>query len=200
MEAGGMKYKREAIYLLFSILLMGGGFNLFGCAGTEKWQEEVQLSDGRTIIVDRETLRERGGGEIVSNRSGTKPKEHLIRFGLPDGSGNMIEWRSTKLDDVRWPEIPLILDLESGHPIVYAIVFISDSCEVYSKYIFRNGIWSEEALPERFEERKTNLFLRDGIDMPKFVDLETKRKGNAEIGYPKSIRQVGPTRKICGSD
>lgn len=196
-----MKNLKGTLGLLVAIVILGTVLNAFGFlgfGGTEKWKEEVQLSDDRVIVVERETLRERGGGEIVSNRSGTKPKEYRIRFAHPDDSGKIIEWRSTKKDDRMWPEIPLILDLESGQPIIYAIVYIRDRCEGYSKYVYRDGIWDEAPLPERFAERKTNLFLKLGIDMPKFVDLETKRKGNAEIGYRRSIRQVGPTREVCG--
>jgi hypothetical protein len=178
------------------ILMMGVSMN--ACSSSEHWKEEVQLSDGRIIVVERERLGERGGDEWASNRSGTKPKEYRIRFAHPDGSGKMIEWRTTKIDSQTWPEIPLILDMESGQPVVFAIVAISSGCEVYSKYIYQNGIWIEEALPEKFEQRMTNLFLRIGVDMPKFVNLETKRKRNAEPGYSKSLKQVGPTRQVCG--
>lgn len=194
-----MKYVKGTLGLLVSILIIGTSMNAFGFlgfGGTEKWKEEVQLSDGRLIVVDRETLHERGGGEIVSNRSGTKPKERRIRFAHPDGSEKMIEWRSTKKDDGRWPEKPLILDLESGQPIVFTLVAISDAYEIYSKYVYRNDVWNEEALPERFAERTTNLFIRDGVDMPKFVDLETKRKNNKSKSYRKSLRQVGPMRQV----
>ncbi len=195
-----MNNMNKLMRLLFSILVMGvTSISVFGCfAGTEKWQEEVQLSDGRVIVVDRETLREGGGGEIVSNRSGTKPKEHRIRFSNPDGSGKMIEWRSTKKSPGTWPEIPLILDMESGYPVVFAVVHISDTCEVYSKYVCRDGVWSEELLPGRFTERMTNLFLKLGVDMPKYVDLKTKIENNKSKSYRKSIRQVGPTRQVCG--
>ena len=196
-----MKYLKGTQGLLVAILILGTGMNacgFLGFAGSEKWKEEVQLSDGRVIVVERETLRERGGGELASNRSGTKPKEHRMRFAHPDGSEKMIEWWTTKKSPGTWPEIPLILDMESGQPIVFASVGIKARCEVYSKYVYRDGVWREEALPEKFEAHTTNLFLRDGIDMPKFVDLETKRKGNAEIGYSRSLRQVGPTRQVCG--
>lgn len=196
-----MKYTKVTLGLLVAILIVGTSMNAFGFlgfGGTEKWKEEVQLSEGRVIVIERETLHERGGGEIVSNRSGTKPKERRIRFAHPDGSGKMVEWRSTKKSPATWPEKPLILDVESGYPIVFTSVGIKTACECYSKYVYRDGIWIEEALPETFEKRTTNLFIRDGVDMPKFVDLETKRKGNAEIGYSRSLRQVGPARQVCG--
>ncbi|MFM9438477.1 hypothetical protein ACFDR9_005584 [Janthinobacterium sp. CG_23.3] len=35
--------------------------------GSEKWKEEVQLSDGRVIVVERETIRARGGDEWAHN-------------------------------------------------------------------------------------------------------------------------------------
>ena len=180
------------------IAVCGGmAYGFLGFGGTEKWKEEVQLSDGRVVLVERETLHERGGGEIVFNRSGTKPKERRIRFAHPNGSGKIVEWVSTKSYRT-WPEKPLFFDFESGCPVVYASVGFRTLCEMYSKYIYRDGIWHEEMLPETFEKRTTNLFIRDGVNMPKFVDLEIKRKGNAEVGYSRSLKQVGPTRQICG--
>ena len=197
-----MKYKKEKIGLLILILILGvtstSVLGFFGFGGTEKWKEEVQLSNGRIIVVEREIINERGGDEWASNRSGLKPKEYYIRFALPDGSGKIVEWRGTKRGPSTWPEIPLILDMESGQPVVFAIVDIRDRCETYCKYLYRNGVWSEEKLPEKFEQRTTNLFLKLGIDMPKFINLETKRKVNANKGYRRSIRQVGPNREVCG--
>jgi hypothetical protein len=187
------------VLLVTALMAVCGGvaYGFLGFGGTEKWKEEVQLGDGRVIVVERETLHERGGGEIVSNRSGTKPKERRIRFAHPDGSGKIVEWRSTKSYRT-WMEKPLFFDLESGYPVVYASVGIRTLCEMYSKYIYRDGIWHEEMLSETFEKRTTNLFIRDGVNMPKFVDLEKKRKENIGINYSRSLRQVGPTRQICG--
>jgi hypothetical protein len=51
-----------------------------------RWGEEVQLSDGRIIVVERETRNEPGGDERAYNRAGIKPKEFRIRFVMPDGS------------------------------------------------------------------------------------------------------------------
>ena len=172
--------------------------SITACSSSENWKEEVRLSDDRTIVVERETLFEQGGGELVSNRSGTKLKEYRIRFANPGEAGKMIEWRSTKKDPATWPEKPLILDIEAAQPIVFSLIAISNACEDYLKYVYRNGAWIEEALPEKFEQRATNLFIRAGSDMPKFVNLETKRKGNAKIGYRPTLKQVGPTRQVCG--
>lgn len=196
----------KAISTIGLILTLGISMNaeagFFGVfSGGEKWKEEVRLSDGRVIVVDRELISEGGGDEWASNRSGSKPKEYLIRFAHPDGSGKTVEWRSTKKSPQTWPEIALVLDIEAEQPIVFSIVAISAGCEIYSKYIYKNGVWTEEALSESFEQRTTNLFLRLGTDMPKFVNLDTKQKinsGEEGRGYRRALKQVGPARKICG--
>lgn len=190
----------SVIQSVVSIIVVGVSMSACG-PGSERWQEEVKLSDGRTIVAEGEMLSERGGGEWASNPSGTKPKEYRIRFAEPAGSGQMVEWRTTKVSPGTWPEIPLILDVEAAQPIVFSSVAISNGCEIYSKYRYRNGAWAEEALPEQFEQRTTNLLLKIGADMPKFVNLETKRKINMGIegrGYRRALTQVGPTRKVCG--
>ena len=91
-----------------------------------------------------------------------------------------------------------MLDVESGQTIIYASVYISDACEVYLKYRHQDGVWIEEALPETFERRPTNLLIRAGINMPKFVTLQEKRQANREPNYRPSLRNVGPRRKVCG--
>ncbi len=137
---------------------------------------------------------ERGGDEWAINRGGTKPKEERIQFAHPDGSGKKIEWQSAKESPRTYPESPLILDLESGDPIVFTIVAISSGREIYSKYVYRNGVWIEEKLPETFEKRFTNLYLKIGKD---FINLETKRKNNTKPGYSLNLREVGPQREAA---
>ena len=180
-------------------LLLATGVSVSACGSSgHKWDEEVQLSDRQVIVVERETLVERGGDEWASNRSGKKPREYRIRFAVPSASGQTIEWRSTKKTPREWPEKPLILDVEAGQAIVFASVYMSAGCEVYLKYRYQDGKWVEELLPEEFEQRPTNLLIRDGMNMPKFVALPEKRKWNAEPNYRRSLKYVGPRRKICG--
>ncbi|MCE5210983.1 MAG: hypothetical protein LLG40_05475 [Deltaproteobacteria bacterium] len=207
MEIGIMKKENRIfrnkssiviIALLVFIAMAVISINACGFLASASWKEEVQLSDGRIIVVKRRIIREGGGGELASNPTLSKPKEYRINFAYPVDSETRIEWRSTKIDEGRYPEIPLILDLEAGQPIVYTILSISIACEVYNKYVYRNGVWIEEALPEHFEMRATNLFLKLSTDMPWFVNLETKRKENEDLGYRQSIKQVGPNRKVCG--
>lgn len=177
-------------------LILTLGVSMSACGGSENWKEEVQLSDGRIIVVDRELIREAGGDEWASNRSGSKPKEYRIRFADPDGSGKMIEWRSTKMDIQTWPEIPLVFDIASGKPIVFSLAAVSICCEVYSKYVYQNGAWVEEPLPEQFEQRTTNLLFGSHKGMSIFVNLEEKRSRNGGVGYRNALMQVGPNRTV----
>lgn len=179
------------------LLMMGVSMSACGF-GSEKWKEEVQLGDGRVIVVEREMLTEAGGDEWAINRSGIKPKVYRIRFEHPGDAGKMVEWRSTKKSPHTWPELPLILDMESGQPVVFSIVAISSGCEIYSKYVYQNGAWAEETLSEKFEKQLTNLFLKVGMGMPSFVNIETKRKINSSVDYTRSLKQVGPKLKVCG--
>lgn len=87
----------------------------------------------------RKIIKEGGGDEWVHNPTLLKPKEYRIIFAHPDGSGKKIEWRSIKKSPCTYLEKPLILDLEEGQPIVFSIIHINIACEIYSKYVYRNG-------------------------------------------------------------
>jgi hypothetical protein len=187
------------ILSFFAFLMIGITLiSTSGCSpGTAEWREEVQLSDGRVIVIDRETLFEEGGGEIALNSRGIKPKERRIRFRHPDKPNALVEWKSTQMTPALYPEKSLILDMEAGNPVLYGSVYVRDRCEKYLKYLYKNSNWTEVALPASFPELKTNLLLKDGSGMRGFYNLEEKKKINKDDGYRKSLKKVGPNREIC---
>ena len=160
----------------------------------DNWQEEVKLGDGRVIVIDRVMLRQRGGPEIAINPSGTRPKEFRLKFTHPDNPKTTIEWRGSKMSNMSNPEIPLILDVEAGNPVIYTRVGIRNVEIMYSKYIYQQGSWQEEELPETFPEKKNNLFTGIRSEMPGYIDLKTKDLHLKEIGYSKTLKKVGPKR------
>lgn len=182
---------------ILGLLLLLAATLLAGCARNVTWKEEVKLSDGRVIVVERETVRVPGGDDLAYGGSGSRPKERRIRIPNPDGSGKIIEWHSTKTDANYWPENPLVLDVVGDEVVVMSAVPVSPACDVYLKYAFRNGVWIEERLQEEFTSIKTNLLLMSGPDMPSFVDLENKASDIADIRYPRRLKQVGPHRTFC---
>ncbi|MHB1184439.1 MAG: hypothetical protein ACYC4A_07040 [Desulfobulbia bacterium] len=84
--------------------------SLVGCEKKVTWQEEVKLSTGETITIDRE-VRHAGGGAAWPQGQGSIPREHIIRFRYPAQTGKFIEWRSTKLSPATYAELPLVLDI-----------------------------------------------------------------------------------------
>jgi hypothetical protein len=173
--------------------------NLVACgAGSVKWEEEVQLSNGRIIVLERETIYEGGGDEWAFNRRGSKIKEYRMRFTHPAGSGKMIEWHSKKIDFQTYPEVPLVFDIPSGQPTIFSLVAISSGCEVYSKYVYQHGTWTEETLPAQFEQHITNLVFASKKDLPKLLNLTEKNKRNEAIWHRSALKSAGPNLKICG--
>lgn len=173
------------------------GVSMTACgAGSINWKEEVQLGDGKVIVVDRDAIYVSGGAEWASNSSGSKIDKYRIRFEYPAGSGKQIEWRSTKFDEGRYPEIPLVIDTKGSQPFVFSLVSTSNCCEVYSKYIYQNGICIEEPLPELFKKNTTNLLFASKKDLPPLLKLAEKHKRNDDIGHRKALYQIGPNRKV----
>ena len=166
-------------------------------AGNLKWKEEVELKDGRLIVIEREAIYESGGDEIAINRSGSKIKGYVIRFSQPDGSGKPTEWHSTKMDSQTYPEIPLVLEISSGQSVIYTLLSTSQYCDVYSKYVYQNNVWSEELLPKKFEAHSTNLLFADKADLPPLLKLAEKHQRNDTPGHRETLRHVGPSATVC---
>ena len=189
--------RKRNMKLKSPIWVLAISLSLCSCGPTsQQWGEEVQLSDGRVIVITRQSILESGGDEWVVNRSGAKLKEVRLSFAWPDRSGQTVEWKSSRSADT-WPEKALILDIEAGQPVVFSRVSTGVACKVYLKYRYEQGDWKQHRLPDQFEQRPTNLLIRDGIDMPKFVTLQEKSLANALGSYRPSLRHVGPNRKIC---
>lgn len=183
--------------IAISLMILGGGMS--ACVGgSTKWKEEVQLSDGRITVVEREAIYVGGGDEWASNRSGSKIDGYRIRYTSSDGSEKVVEWSSTKKSPKTYPEVPLVFDLIVGQPTVFSLVAISNGCEVYSKYVYQNGSWIEEPLPEQFVKVTTNLLFASKRGLPKLLTLAEKNQRNSEPGHRPALKKVGPTRKVCG--
>jgi hypothetical protein len=197
MEGGRMNYLKTVKTIALALTL---GVSLAGCGGYH-WKEEVQLSDGKVIIVERELITEGGGDEWAANSSLSKPKEYRIQFADPNDSKKMIEWHSIKKDISTWPEIPLILDMLQGKLVVFSAIFTPGGCLMYNKYLYKNGVWMEEKLPPTFEQRATNLFVfGSNKGFKKYIDVKTKLAIINEHGgyYPYArYDQVGPTHPNC---
>lgn len=172
-----------------------------GQTKTVKWQEEVKLSTGEVIVVERETRFKPAVSEPF--RRSWAADVMTIRFRYPPGAKDAIEWRTVRHDaELHFsPEYPLVLDVDPKSKAPYVITRAggtTGACNEYWRYRYDNGQWKDDMLPEVFEKRPHNLFLdAEKITTPNFVNLEL----NSKSGQRKNIRfrQVGPDRCLCGT-
>lgn len=167
---------------------------------TVKWQEEVKLSTGEVIVVERETRFKPAVSEPF--RRSWAADVMTIRFHYPPDAKDVIEWRTVRYDaELRFsPEYPLVLDVDPKTKVLYVITRAGGTtggCNEYWRHRYDNGQWKDDMLPEVFEKRPHNLFLdAEKITIPNFVNLEL----NSKSGQRKNIRfrQVGTDRCLCG--
>lgn len=190
-----------------------------------KWQEEVKFSTGEVIVVERET-RFKGGGNPFQGAADLM----TMRFRNPLDAKEMIEWRTVRYGARNYappempfardvgpgkggphitgysPEIPLLLDMEKDMKRLVLITRssgMSEGCDEYFRYRYKNGAWSDDMLPEVFETRPSNLLLgADEISTPAQITLDFKRKFEADYHrwtrYDIRFQKVGPDRCLCG--
>ncbi len=195
---------RFSVFPFFTAMAAIAGLLVSQTACSSKvvqWSEEVQLSNGQVIVVERETKQRPGGGEIFRS-SGWRPQQYVIRFKYPANSEQVIEWRSTKMDIERgtWPEFPLLLDVEltKNVPFIITIHALKGFCYEYVRYVYSKGAWSEDPLPAEFEPRTTNLYLPAAtLDIVKNVSLQLKRTENADGRYSMRLKKIGPKQRDC---
>ena len=128
MRKKGWKLMLRAGPLLL-LLLAATGLNaqaFLGIGNSVSWKEEVQLHDGRKIIVERSQTHG-GRGEV-----GQSPiKEHSITFTLP-GSKEKITWKDEYTEDVGRSSF-LLVALHILNDTAY-IVASPNLCLSYNKW------------------------------------------------------------------
>lgn len=175
------------------------GILLTGCEKHVTWQEEVKLSTGEIITIERD-VRHKGGGAAWPQGQGSVPMEHIIRFRYPAQTGPLIEWHSTKVEPQgTYAELPLILDISADKTwFIFTKTVAVPGCKRYVKYQLQNGVWIESPLAEDIEIHSTNLFLAaGGVGIEGLITLAEKAKENSDLGYPADIKKVGPKKYSC---
>lgn len=211
--------------LLVSIVL--SGLSLVGCKGNTVWQEEVKLSTGEIIKINREVVHA-GGGAAWPQGQGSVPMEYIVRFKYPTPTSPLVEWHSTKLEGGRtYAELPLVLDISSDKEwfIFTKLTTPGGGCTQYLKYELKNGAWVENRAaladgietvrPPEYEYKngvwgdtplpdgayRTNLFLAAGGNkIEGLITIAEKNEVNANIGFIAALRRVGPKRFSCVSN
>jgi hypothetical protein len=179
---------------------------LAGCDKTVAWQEELQLSTGETIMIDRAVILEPGSG--LPPYMGPSTKAYHIRFRYPAQTGSVIEWNLQRwnfLKNHRYEENPLVLDLSQDKVwFIYTTRTVGTHCIRYVRYQFQKGVWIETPLSDGFVDvRPTNLFLAGAKNVKDggIISLSEKKAQLRSSSNPASYKkQVGPQQITSGSE
>lgn len=145
------KYFALCGLLLMLGVSMGAGAGLFG--HTKGWKEEVQLRDGRLLLIERSFNL---GGYSTLDARERRPLDETITFASPE-SNQKVVWK-TAFDD-RSPEPnslgPLLLDIVGGVPY---LATSPAGCIAYNKwgrpnppyvlFKYRNDAWQQIPMKE----------------------------------------------------
>lgn len=178
-------------------LLLLLGASMSACGKSKGWKEEVQLHDGRVIVVER--FFNLGGYRGIESQERAE-LDQTITFTLPD-SNKSISWKTEYRNDIPEPNSlsPLLLDVVEGVPY---LATSPAGCIAYNKWerpnppyiLFKyiNDAWQRIPLQE-FPPMLVHSNLFPGADSRLLKPYYTKEATKAEwaegnrSGYGKTI-------------
>jgi hypothetical protein len=156
---------------------------------TLAWSEQVQLSDGRIAVLERQeryhTTQEFGGlGELHTDRS-------RLSLSLPDG---------TKLPPLDVGEMPLVFDIELGTSAFFVITIIDncplarkrglDSRQPYIEYRLTGTEWRSAPVSSDKIGWAANLLITRKLTTGTALSLAEKRAKDSSPGIGDIYRRV----------
>lgn len=175
---------RKTIGALLALMLLA---QLQGC-GTYRWTEEVQLSDGRVITVERIQKYGSGGG-LGDSCYACVLKSTRVRFDL---DGKSYDWNSVRSYSFQ----PMILDVVDGNPVLVTLPYggycAKDPENPKKYYLYTYNVWSGDGWSQknRFEQNVTKN--RNLLDAPrrKHAPLAEKNEILRFLRIQKPYREI----------
>ncbi len=162
--------------------MIGLGLLLAGCERTNRWQEEVQLSDGTVLTVDRAVSYRAPSGPL-GQPIGRRALEERLSFADP-GTGHDVEWHEPRRTAVWLDRIGIQ---------VWLVGRLSAPCEgefghlpVWQAYLLRGDQW-EAVDPAGAPVVQARNLLTTAYPVTKqlrHVSLSDKQRLNA---YPQDV-------------
>lgn len=166
---------RKIVGAVLALVLLA---QLQGC-GTYRWTEDVELSDGRVITVQR-TQTYGGGGGIGSSCGACVLESTRVRFEL---DGKAYDWRNSKSG---YSFTPMILDVVDGMPVLVATPHgghcAKDPDNPNKYYLYTYNRWAGDGWLE------TNQF--EGKITTRRNLLEAPRRKHAPLAEKNEILRV----------
>jgi hypothetical protein len=169
-----MTYASAILRVLFAL---GLGLLLASCERTNRWQEEVQLSDGTVLKLDRAVSYRAPSGPL-GQPIGRRALEERLSFADPD-TGRHVEWHESRRT-VFW--------LDRIDTQVWLVARLSTPCEsgfghlpLWQVYLLRGDQW-EAVDPAGAPVVQARNLLTTAYPVTKqlrYVPLSDKRRLNA---------------------
>ncbi|HAF43498.1 MAG TPA: hypothetical protein DCK83_00760 [Gallionellaceae bacterium] len=204
--------KMKQLAKLVMILMLGASMS--ACAGlighTASWEEEVQLHDGRKIIVKvKDNL---GGYPAIESREHSTIDE-TITFKLPD-ENREIEWKMGYRDDLLEPNSLNLIRFDVVNGVPYIATYPA-GCIAYNKwgrpnppqvlFKYEGEQWKRIALAdlplELFNTNANVIVGRPASSLLKsFYTVEGVDAANHDIYAPEFrtiLREAVPVNQLC---
>lgn len=180
--------------LLRIVLVAIAALQLVACSRTVEWKEEVQLNDGRVIVVTQKKRCE--GGDFTAKTQATCiAREAWLTINLPEFSDKEMLWHES-LD-------PMVLNIHQGR--LYVVGFPPHTLEFraygatnppYFGFIWEGRDWKRIPfieIPEAIYSRNM-LFASIPQTRTDFLTLVVKNSmdENGNPSYPNFIRRIDP--------
>jgi hypothetical protein len=163
-------------------VVIGLGLLLAGCERTNRWQEEVQLSDGTVLKVDRAVSYRAPSGPL-GQPIGRRALEERLSFADP-GTGRHVEWHESRRT-VFWMDR---IDTQ-----VWLVARLSTPCEsgfghlpLWQVYLLRGDQWEAVDPAGAPVVQARNLLTTDYpvTKQLRYVSLAEKQRLNV---YPQYV-------------
>jgi hypothetical protein len=204
---GGSICRAEAMRPRLWLIVLLAALLVTACARERvfRWEEEVVLSTGETLVLDRTTRYRRSGEPYNPLRSGWAPEDSgiAVRSGAPDliGAGYAVrDWIEPVVLD-RDPQTRGLVMVGTAWNCDWVRKYAGKARGLYVAFLLRPGAEAEAIpVPDWAWGRKRNLYLTQfEIEPPKRVTpAEAERHNKTEAQGDKRFFMIDRDYKASG--
>jgi hypothetical protein len=170
---------------------------LAACSDSVQWQEEVQLADGRVIVVNQKRKCD-GGNHAAATHATCVATDAWLSFELSETNNQEVTWHE-HLN-------PMVLNVHGGRPYVVGYPIHPKEFRAYGAknppyigYVWQSARWQripfDQIPPDIYEG---NLLI-ESIPKTRTTRLSLTEKSaqgeNGDPGYPMHLRRIEPKFK-----